>query len=121
MSKTLLSINEAAARLGVSAKTLRRWEAAGKLQPIRTLGNKRRYSLSDLKSITGTVKVKIPKNIFKNPSSATPAVMPTITNAAPLAEEVPVSQPQEESYKNSAASEEAFDIPAIEEIKPLKE
>ena len=71
MSKNLLSINEAAARLGVSAKTLRRWEAAGKLKPIRTLGNQRRYSLSELKALTGTAKVKIPRNIHQQISQQT--------------------------------------------------
>lgn len=48
MSK-LVSIGEAALALGVSAITLRRWEASGKLVPDRTRGGARRYDLSVLK------------------------------------------------------------------------
>jgi len=44
----LLSISEAAERLGVSPMTLRRWEASGKLTPERTVGNQRRYRLSQI-------------------------------------------------------------------------
>src|SRR3990167_1735164 len=40
----LLSIQEAANILGVSTKTLRRWEKKGILIPIRTSGNQRRYT-----------------------------------------------------------------------------
>ena len=38
-----LSITEAATIIGVSSKTLRRWEDEGKITPARTLGNQRRY------------------------------------------------------------------------------
>ena len=38
-----LSIDEAARKLGVSTKTLRRWEAEGKIKPSHTLGGHRRY------------------------------------------------------------------------------
>lgn len=51
MSKQLLSINEAAAMLGVSAKTLRRWEKRDLISPQRTIGNQRRYALSDIESL----------------------------------------------------------------------
>lgn len=40
-----VTIAKAAALLGVSTTTLRRWEASGKLTPTRTVGNQRRYSL----------------------------------------------------------------------------
>ena len=43
-----LSIQDAADRLGVSTKTLRRWEAKGLIVPERTVGNQRRYSISQL-------------------------------------------------------------------------
>ena len=42
------TIAKAAEILGVSPTTLRRWEASGKLIPIRTAGNQRRYSLQAL-------------------------------------------------------------------------
>src|SRR5258708_19943640 len=51
------SIHEAAKYLGVSTKTLRRWEASGNLSPIRTTGGHRRYALSDLAEITKKKKI----------------------------------------------------------------
>ena len=44
MNKDLLTIQEAAKILGVSTKTLRRWDKAGTLIPTRTQGNQRRYT-----------------------------------------------------------------------------
>jgi excisionase family DNA binding protein len=44
----LYTIQEVAAKLNLSDKTLRRWEEAGRFMPTRTLGNQRRYSLDDL-------------------------------------------------------------------------
>ena len=44
MNKDLLTIQEAAEILGVSTKTLRRWDKAGTLIPTRTQGNQRRYT-----------------------------------------------------------------------------
>lgn len=44
----LYTITQAAAKLQLSTKTLRRWEHAGKLLPSRTLGGQRRYSLDEL-------------------------------------------------------------------------
>src|SRR5487761_1398613 len=51
MKKVLLTIQEASAYLGVSANTLRRWEEAGTVTPIRTVGNQRRYRLEDIKHL----------------------------------------------------------------------
>jgi len=47
----VLTIAQAAASLGVSAKTLRRWEAQGKIVPLRTGGNQRRFTLSDIERL----------------------------------------------------------------------
>lgn len=47
MSK-LVSITPAAKALGVSATTLRRWEASGSLVPTRTATGQRRYDLTAL-------------------------------------------------------------------------
>ncbi len=44
----MLTIEEAAERLGVSTITLRRWEKAGKITAQRTQGGHRRYSLADI-------------------------------------------------------------------------
>jgi putative resolvase len=45
----LLTISEAAKRLGVSAQTLRRWDREGKLPSERTKGGQRRYDISALR------------------------------------------------------------------------
>jgi len=44
----MLTIEEAAERLGVSTITLRRWEKAGKITATRTQGGHRRYALADI-------------------------------------------------------------------------
>jgi putative resolvase len=44
----LMTIREAGELLGVSNTTLRRWEKAGKLIPERTMGNRRRYRMSQI-------------------------------------------------------------------------
>lgn len=43
-----ISISEAAQLLGVSIRTLYRWEEKGKIQPLRTEGGHRRYEVADL-------------------------------------------------------------------------
>jgi excisionase family DNA binding protein len=45
---TLITIREASDLLGVSVKTLRRWEQQGKIASIRTLGGHRRFRQEDL-------------------------------------------------------------------------
>ena len=49
----LLTINETAKILNVSKWTLRSWDDDGKLKPIRTEGNHRRYRESDVHSFMG--------------------------------------------------------------------
>jgi len=44
-----MSISEAAKVAGVAPSTLRRWEREGKIQPERTQGGQRRYTLAMLK------------------------------------------------------------------------
>ena len=66
MNKNLLTIQKAAHFLGVSTKTLRRWESAGKLVPIRTIGNQRRYTIEELqeyKEKTANLKYKTPNDL----------------------------------------------------------
>lgn len=50
MQEELISIQKAADYLGVSTKTLRRWEQRGILVPQRTSGNQRRYTLLELEN-----------------------------------------------------------------------
>src|SRR3989338_6014182 len=42
------SIQQAADYLGVSSKTLRRWEVRGLIASLRTAGNQRRFELQEL-------------------------------------------------------------------------
>ena len=44
----LIGVKEAAELLGVSTKTIRRWEADGKIYSTRTEGGHRRFNVSDL-------------------------------------------------------------------------
>lgn len=46
--ETTYTISDAAEKLDLSEKTLRRWEDAGRFTPSRTDGNQRRYSIEDL-------------------------------------------------------------------------
>jgi putative resolvase len=47
-NKRLLSPKEAASALGISIRTLYRWEAAGNLSAMRTVGNQRRISIAEI-------------------------------------------------------------------------
>lgn len=51
----LLTVNEAARMLGVSATTVRNWAADGKLDPTRTVGGHRRFRASDVRRLARTV------------------------------------------------------------------
>jgi excisionase family DNA binding protein len=53
MNQKLLSISKAADVLGVHISTLRRWEAEGKLEAVKTYGNHRRYRLIDIQKFCG--------------------------------------------------------------------
>ena len=44
----MISIKEASELLGVSTKTIHRWEQAGKIQAFRTKGGHRRFEINDL-------------------------------------------------------------------------
>ncbi|NWJ98354.1 MAG: excisionase family DNA-binding protein [Chloroflexi bacterium] len=44
---------EAAQELGVTVKTIHRWDAAGKIRTIRTVGNQRRIPASEIKRLLG--------------------------------------------------------------------
>jgi excisionase family DNA binding protein len=72
-----LSINEAAKHLGVSTKTLRRWEASGTLLSLRTQGGHRRYSISDLNAVKNKSNRK-PRKIYVRHIPETPAIKNSI-------------------------------------------
>src|SRR3989344_1339443 len=62
-NNNLLTISQAAKLLRISEKTLRRWEAKGKLIPIKTKGSHRRYSLNQIRQ----VRAKKTKFDFEEP------------------------------------------------------
>ncbi len=57
---TSYTISEAAAKLQISEKTLRRWEEAGRFVSSRTDGNQRRYTLNDIQILDAIKNNVIP-------------------------------------------------------------
>ena len=55
MEEKYLKLNEVCDMLSVTAQTLRRWDYTGKLKAIRTVGNQRRWRLSDIKKLSGDI------------------------------------------------------------------
>lgn len=49
----LLTSSEAARHVGVTVRTLHRWEEQGRITARRTLGGHRRYSRNDLNALVG--------------------------------------------------------------------
>ena len=90
MKDELLTIKDAAKLLGVSTKTLRRWESSGHLIPQRTIGNQRRYSKNELEVLFTSSKGK-PKFL------ATPTEN---SNYIPA----PISEPIQKEEKVSSVS-----------------
>ena len=55
MEEKYLKLNEVCDMLSVTAQTPRRWDHTGKLKAIRTVGNQRRWRLSDIKKLSGDI------------------------------------------------------------------
>lgn len=70
MSQRYVSIGKAADLLGVHVDTLREWDAEGKLCPIKTPGNHRRYLLEDIESLCGKVTKKAKSDLIRVASYA---------------------------------------------------
>ena len=73
LDSPLLKIGDAANKLGVSIKTLRRWEEAGKLPAVKTPGGTRYYSLDDLAKFNpklGRKHLKKAPSLQKTPAAA---------------------------------------------------
>lgn len=62
----MISISEAGKILVVTTRTLKRWDDEGKLKVYRTLGNHRRYRLSEVEAFLGITETKESntKNVF---------------------------------------------------------
>lgn len=71
----LVTIGEAARELGVSTKTLRRYEERGLLKPIRTMGGQRRYYLSALQDVLASA--------VSDDDDASPASAPVTARSSP--------------------------------------
>src|SRR5947199_78327 len=77
MKNDYLTIQQAANLLGVSTKTLRRWEAKGVLTPERTPGNQRRYLLPEIEAFKQKGKEgRLSKNIVSPPANHISTVIP---------------------------------------------
>jgi len=66
------TVSETAKYLSVSANTLRNWEETGKLIPLRTKGNSRRYTLSGLNNFLSTQTPIFRKIVETKPSALPP-------------------------------------------------
>lgn len=105
MNKDLLTIQEAAKLLGVSTKTLRRWDKAGTLIPTRTQGNQRRYTKEQI--ITFKNRKSLP---FAYPSALS-LEYPTVGYSGDQASS---ETPESPSFKaTSVKSEVKFAVPSI--------
>lgn len=104
MNEKLLTIQEAAKKLKVSTKTLRRWEANGTLLPGRTSGAHRRYTEEQINSFIQNAKAaKSHKtspqlstpfaDILTTPFSPPPTNQNSTAAGVPITKEMPVSQP----------------------------
>lgn len=84
MKQNLYTIQEVSSILGVSPKTLRRWEDNGLIKPIRTAGNQRRYLLEDVKTLERRKKLKEARNeVRSNIVQQVPVKVPDVDQAAP--------------------------------------
>ena len=54
----MLTISEAAAELGVTPRTLQRWEEAGLIRSERTLGGHRRYPIQEIERVQAAAKAR---------------------------------------------------------------
>ncbi|HVZ11970.1 MAG TPA: helix-turn-helix domain-containing protein, partial [Patescibacteria group bacterium] len=88
MDEKLLSIQEAAKKLKVSTKTLRRWEERGILVPQRTDGNHRRYTATQ---ISGFWDKLIEKK--KEKKAVAVASIAPVSSASPSSQEI-IETPQ---------------------------
>ncbi|HVA96342.1 MAG TPA: MerR family DNA-binding transcriptional regulator, partial [Candidatus Acidoferrales bacterium] len=96
MKDELLTIQQAAELLGVSTKTLRRWEARGHIKPQRTVGNQRRYS-----------KIELTTLFSKEKGKAKPLTQPVITPELINAVTSSAQSPEEKSVQPTPILQDA--------------
>ena len=86
IENNVLSIQEAARIIGVSTKTLRRWEDKGVLIPGRTKGGHRRYDYDNVLSFKAGKRAR-KKRVYTTSQSFTPQII--APKASPLVESLP--------------------------------
>lgn len=85
--ESTITITEAARRLGVSVKTMQRWERSGKLIPAgRTTTNRRLYLESQITALQG-VRPRTPERIVAYCRVSSPAQKPDLANQRRILEE----------------------------------
>jgi len=93
MKEEFLTIQQAADLLGVSTRTLRRWEERGFLKPQRTIGNQRRYNKTELVELFKKEKGKAKPSVESvQAPQETPSFQPASLQQPPI----PQSEPQQE-------------------------
>jgi len=94
MKQNLFTIQEVSSLLGVSTKTLRRWEESGIIKPMRTAGNQRRYRLAEIKKLQRRrsllrSKKEVGREVFAEGSKVVPDTFKSVQD---LPSEQPVSE-----------------------------
>lgn len=89
-SKKMVSIGKAADMLGVCLDTLREWDKEGKIVPVKTPGNHRRYLYPTSRS-------------FKASQSRRTRPMPSVSRSSPIAVSVPMSRKPKAIWSGRAA------------------
>src|ERR1700722_396404 len=115
MKDELLTIKDAAKLLGVSTKTLRRWESNGHVVPQRTIGNQRRYSKNGLIALANSSKGK-PKFInipTENNQDVVETPTPVLEQIAQIGEVSVIEdkEKQEESPVVNNLQQNVLDLP----------
>ncbi|PIS09035.1 hypothetical protein COT75_03425, partial [Candidatus Beckwithbacteria bacterium CG10_big_fil_rev_8_21_14_0_10_34_10] len=100
---SFLTISQAASFLGVSSKTLRRWDAKGILVGLRTPGGQRRYqpeALKEFKARTDLTKafVKQEPVVFSKPAIG--SLLTTPVSRKPAGKNMPAGSSQKTSFLN---------------------
>lgn len=89
----LLTVQEAARLLGVSTKTLRRWDQAGKFIAQRTVGNQRRYTSRQIAEFLNSGHII-------NPEIASISAEEAVTNSS--------SQPNKDPQSHTSAKDQTI-------------
>jgi DNA repair protein RadD len=105
----LLSISDAAAYLGVSINTLRRWDESGKLKPVRNpINDYRMYRRSDLEPFKPSYRLaEATDGSILNYFALTPANIETNSN---------LREPQQDAHRRAREHFEQSSSPAILQI-----